>query len=139
MPSGRRHYRVTLADALSAHDRALLTGGRPGIHDLDALLSAIGRPYTGYYHSIARKAAALLQSIATNHSFNDGNKRTSIILLDLLLDRSGYRLDPIDTAENIESALENFVVERVVKDRASAEIIADWLAPRIVKLRHSRR
>jgi death-on-curing protein len=99
LPSGKRHYRITLGDVLSAHARALLTGGRPGIHDLDALLSAIGRPYTGYYRPIARKAAALMQSIATNHSFNDGNKRTSIILLNLLLDRSGYRLEGIDAAE----------------------------------------
>ena len=138
MPSGRRHYRISLADALSAHDRALLTGGRPGIHDFDALLSAIGRPYTGYYRSIASKAAALLQSIATNHAFNDGNKRTSIILLDLLLDRSGYRLDPIDRAEDIETSLEDFVVERVVQSRASADAIAEWLRPRIVKLRTPR-
>jgi death-on-curing protein len=138
LPSGRRHYRITLADALSAHDRALLTGGRAGIHDLDALLSGIGRPYTGYYRSIASKAAALLQSIATNHAFNDGNKRTSIILMDLLLDRSGYRLEPIGTVEDIESALEEFVVERVVKNRASADVIADWLGPRIVRLRKLR-
>jgi death-on-curing protein len=123
---------------LSAHDRALLTGGRPGIHDLDALLSAIGRPYTGYYLSIASKAGALLQSIATNHAFNDGNKRTSIILLDLLLDRSGYRLDPIDKTEDIVSVLEDFVVEHVVKDRASADTIAEWLGPRIVKVRAPR-
>jgi death-on-curing protein len=135
LPSGRRHYRITLADALSAHDRALLTGGRSGIHDLDASLSAIGRPYTGYYRSIASKAAALLQSIATNHAFHDGNKRTSIILLDLLLDRSGSRLGPIDDAEDIESALEDFVVERIVKDKASASAIAEWLRLRITKLR----
>jgi death-on-curing protein len=138
LPSGRRHYRITLADALSAHERALLSGGRPGIHDLDALLSAIGRPYTGYYRSIASKAAALLQSVATNHAFNDGNKRTSIILMDLLLDRSGYRLEPIDMAEDLESALEDYVVERVVQNRASADAIAQWLGSRIVRPRKPR-
>lgn len=131
MPSGRRHYRITLADALSAHDRALLTGGRPGIHDLDALLSAIGRPYTGYYRSIARKAAALMQSIATNHAFNDGNKRTSILLTDLLLVRSGYRLEPRDASEDLEQAIEDFVVDSVVKGRSSIDVIAAWLQARI--------
>jgi death-on-curing protein len=133
LPSGRRHYRLTLADALSAHHRALLTGGRPGIHDLDALLSAIGRPYTGYYRPIARKAAALMQSVATNHAFHDGNKRTSILLTDLLLTRSGYRLERIDAAEDLEQAIEDFVVESVVKDRASIDVIAAWLEPRIRK------
>jgi death-on-curing protein len=113
----------------------LVTGGRPGIHDYDALLSAIGRPYTGYYRSIARKAAALLQSIATNHAFSDGNKRTSILLMDLLLDRSGYRLEPIDVSEDLEYALEEFVVETVVKGRATADAITAWLEPRIVRKR----
>lgn len=135
MPSGKRHYRITLADALSAHDRALATGGRPGIHDYDALLSAIGRPYTGYYRSIVRKAAALLQSIATNHAFNDGNKRTSILLTDLLLDRSGYRLEPIDASEDLEHVLEDFVVEAVVKGRENTEGIVAWLEPRIIRKR----
>jgi death-on-curing protein len=116
---------------LSAHDRALLTGGRPGIHDLDALLSAIGRPYTGYYRSVARKAAALMQSIATNHAFNDGNKRTSILLTDLLLVRSGYRLDALDASEDLEQAIEDFVVESVVKGRISVDAIAEWLDARM--------
>jgi death-on-curing protein len=120
-----------LADALSAHDRALRTGGRSGIHDLDALLSAIGRPYTGYYRSIVRKAAALMQSIATNHAFNDGNKRTSIILTDLLLERSGYRLAARDAKEDLEQAIEDFVVESVVKARCSVDVIAEWLEARI--------
>ena len=137
MPSGRRHYRITLADALTAHDRALETGGRPGIHDYDALLSAIGRPYTGYYRSIVHKTAALLQSIATNHAFNDGNKRTSILLTDLLLDRSGYRLEPIDASEDLEHALEDFVVEAVVKGKANTETIASWLEPRIARKRRN--
>jgi death-on-curing protein len=133
LPSGKRHYRISLADALSAHERALRSGGRPGLQSLDSLLSAIGRPYTGYYRSIVRKAAALLQSVATNHAFYDGNKRTSIILLDLLLDRSGYRLEAIDAAEDLEQAIEDFVVDRVVKEKCSVEAIVEWLALRIHK------
>jgi death-on-curing protein len=82
---------------------------------------------------MARKAAALLQSIATNHAFNDGNKRTSILLTALLLDRSGYQLQSIDPSEDLEFALEEFVVEVVVNGRASADVIAAWLKPRIVR------
>jgi death-on-curing protein len=98
---------------------------------LGSLLSAIGRPYTGYYRSISRKAAALLQSIATNHAFNDGNKRTSIILTHLLLDQSGYSLEPIDADEDLERALEDFVVDAIVTDKLSIDAITEWLAPRI--------
>lgn len=39
---------------------------------------------------MARKSAALVQSMAGNHGFTDGNKRTTLILLDLLIQRSGY-------------------------------------------------
>lgn len=93
MPSGRRHYRVTLADAIEAHELALATsGGRPGILRLDNIESALGRPYLGYHRSIHRKAAALLQSVVQNHGFVDGNKRTATLLVTTLLDRSGYEL-----------------------------------------------
>lgn len=122
---------MTLADALSAHERALQTGGAAGVQNLDSLLSAIGRPYTGYYRSIARKAAALLQSIATNHAFNDGNKRTSIILMHLLLDQSGYSLEPMDRHEDLQQTLEDFVVEAVVTEKISVDAITEWLAPRV--------
>ena len=54
--------------------------------------SAIARPYSGYYCPIHRKAAALTQSMVGNHGFADGNKRTTVILLNLLLERSGCRL-----------------------------------------------
>jgi hypothetical protein len=59
-----------------------------------------------------------MQSIATNHAFVDGNKRTSIILVNLMLDRSGYRLEPADDQEDLNRAIEDFVVECVVEGRA---------------------
>lgn len=74
-----------------------------------------------------------MQSIATNHAFNDGNKRTCIILTDVLLDRSGYRLVGIDATEDLEQAIEDFVVESVVKGRLSIDAITAWLEPRIRK------
>jgi death-on-curing protein len=100
---------------------------------LDSLLSAIGRPYTGYYRSIVHKAAALLQSIATNHAFYDGNKRTSVILLHLLLDRSGYSLEPSDAIEDLEQAIEDFVVDCVVTEKWAVDAIGEWLSRRIRK------
>jgi Fic family protein len=36
-----------------------------------------------------RKAAALAQSLAQNHGFVDGNKRTAFYMVDLLLANSG--------------------------------------------------
>ena len=133
MPSGSRHYRVTLADALGAHDRALRTGGRSGIKDLNDILSAIGRPYSGYHRSIASKAAALMQSVATNHGFIDGNKRTAIILTELLLEQSGYTLAPVDKSEKLNDAIEEFVVG-IVNREYPFDKIFDWYKSRIRKL-----
>ena len=79
------------------------------------VLSAIGRPYTGYYRRIEKKAAALFQSVAGGHGFNDGNKRTAVLLVDLLLERSGYRLQAATTDENLTEAYEAFTL-RVVND-----------------------
>ena len=41
------HYRITWADAIRAHDEALLTGGAPGILNRSAIESAIARRHHG--------------------------------------------------------------------------------------------
>jgi death-on-curing protein len=115
-----------------AHDAALAAGGRPGITSLDLIFSAIGRPYNGYYRSISRKAAALTQSVAKNHGFADANKRTAIILTLLLIERSGYALEPL-SGEQLDVALEEFVVS-VVADNLSVDAIAAWYEARIVRV-----
>lgn len=76
-------------------------GGRDGVASLHLIESAIARPYSGYHRTLPRKAAALLESVVGNHGFVDGNKRTAWLLLEILIDRSGYRLtipddEPID-------------------------------------------
>ena len=68
-------------------------GGLHGEHDVDKLLGALGRPYHGYHKRIWAKGAALLHAIATAHGFSDGNKRTSLLLLFLLYERSDYGLE----------------------------------------------
>lgn len=84
-----------------AHDEALTYGGRRGVSSLHLIQSALGRPYSGYHRSFSSKCAALLHSVVTNHGFVDGNKRTAWILVELLIQRSGYSLgvpedEPID-------------------------------------------
>lgn len=71
-------------------------GGRGGVASLHLIESALARPYSGYHRAIARKAAAVLHSMVGNHGFIDGNKRTAWLLVDLLIHRSGYRLDISD-------------------------------------------
>lgn len=130
MPSGKRHYRLTLADALSAHARALQTGGRAGIPNIQLIASAIERPYSGYYREIARKASALVESMSGNHGFADGNKRTTIILTHLLLSKSGYRLRPLRTDGSLDVAMEELVLA-VVRHELVFDQIVDWFKQRL--------
>lgn len=122
---------------MEAHEIALETGGRRGILDEGLIKSAIGRPYTGYYRPIRKKAAALVQSMCGNHGFVDGNKRTCFLLLNLLLEQSGYRLTA-HGGEAIGWALEHLLQE-VSKgaERENGPISLDeieaWMANRIKK------
>jgi death-on-curing protein len=133
LPSGRAHYRLTLADALAAHEVALTYGGRPGILNQPSLESALQRPYSGYYRAIEKKAAALVQSVTGNHAFVDGNKRTCLLLLGLLLDRSGYRLAKDGSPETNEAVEE--MIASVAEGAMSFDEIYEWMAARIGKRR----
>ncbi len=67
-------------------------GGDTGVRDLGALESALFRPQTGYYKDIVAEAAALIESLATNHPFVDGNKRVAFAAADTFLRINGWRL-----------------------------------------------
>lgn len=132
MPSGKRHYRITLSDAHKAHDLALQYGGRAGILDAGRVEAAISRPYSGYFRSIASKAAALFEAIAINHGFVDGNKRTAVLLTDLLIKRSGYRLIAADSDEDLNRAVEELAVSVARGDLRLAEI-THWFNQRLTR------
>jgi len=58
--------------------------------DLDGLDSAVNRPFHTFdgqdlHPTLAHKAAALFHSLACNHSFLNGNKRTAVMALDMFL------------------------------------------------------
>ena len=131
MPTSRRHYRLTATDVLAAHEEALEHGGRNGILNWNLVASAIARPYSTYgnkllYRRIWEKAAALTESLIKNHGFVDGNKRTSLICLGILLERNGYTLKA--TNNELETALLDVADSRIGYD----ELVA-WFTKRIVK------
>ena len=68
-------------------------GGAKGIRDKGILESAIGRPFQTFdgkdlYPDPVDKAAAIFESIVSNHPFVDGNKRTAYVVLRLILKRN---------------------------------------------------
>ena len=113
-----RHYRVTLDDVIAAHEEALSYGGLAGILSLPGIESAIGRPYSGYHRPIARKAAALLESLAQNHGFVDGNKRTALLVTLLMIDRSGYHII-LEPEERIDDIVVNVADGKMAFDALS--------------------
>jgi death-on-curing protein len=107
-------------------------GGRKGIQSLPLIEAAIARPYCGYYRSIAHKCAALVQSMADNHGFVDGNKRTTLILVNLLLSKSRYRLGHASVAQqNVD--IENLILASV-KHAIEFDDVVMWFKDRLVPL-----
>ena len=84
---------LTVADVLGMHTVLMQRyGGAMGVRDPGALEAALFRPQTGYYKDIVAEAAALLESLAINHPFVDGNKRIAFAAADVFLRVNGWRL-----------------------------------------------
>ncbi|MGD9888450.1 MAG: type II toxin-antitoxin system death-on-curing family toxin [Halothiobacillaceae bacterium] len=84
---------LTVADVLGMHIVLMqLYGGAPGVHDPSALETALFRPPTGYYDDIVAEAADLLESLALNHPFVDGNKRIAFAAAEVFLRINGWCL-----------------------------------------------
>ncbi|WP_342776512.1 type II toxin-antitoxin system death-on-curing family toxin [Streptomyces diacarni] len=113
-------------DVLSIAEITL--GSRPGIREWGLLSSAVQRPRSSAfgqdaYPDLFEKAAALLHSVASNHSLIDGNKRTGWATAIVFLDLNGYELaEPLD-----EDKAEAFVLE-VSQSRLEIGEIAEHLA-----------
>ena len=88
------HEFPTIEEVVAIHDVAIHEfGGSLGLRDAGALDSALMRPQLGYYNDILEEAAALMESLAMNHPFVDGNKRTAFYATDTFLRKSEQFID----------------------------------------------
>ena len=84
----------TIEEVVAVHDSLIREfGGSMGLRDMGALESAILRPQMGYYDGLNEEAAALLESLAMNHPFVDGNKRTAFAATETFLRLNGNFID----------------------------------------------
>jgi death-on-curing protein len=84
---------LTVIEVLSIHDDQIERyGGASGIRDPGLLEAALFRPQTGYYADLIEEAAALWESLAQNHPFIDGNKRTAFAVTYTFLAINGGRI-----------------------------------------------
>ena len=79
------------------HTDMLLThGGMPGLRDENALESALARPRQRFSYDpeadVAALAAAYAYGLASNHPYNDGNKRVAFVVMAVFLGLNGTQL-----------------------------------------------
>jgi death-on-curing protein len=100
---------LTLDQVVRLHDRVLAEdGGLEGIRSHHALASAVAQPEQTVfgddaYATVAEKAAAYAFFIAMGHPFNDGNKRTAALAMEVFLEINGYELRQSD--EDVEDMI----------------------------------
>ena len=104
----------------------LLLGDPAPIRDLGLLGSAVARPQTtafgdDAYQDLWTKAAALLQSIVTNHALVDGNKRLGWLSTAVFLEING-----IEISRASDDDIYDLVVG-VAGGQSSVEAIAERL------------
>lgn len=106
-------------------------GGSPGLRDKNLLESALLRPYQTFdrkelYISPIEKAAALIESLITNHPFIDGNKRFGYVAMRLLLLEYGLDIKASETDKY------EFVI-LIAKGELKFKGICNWIEKKIKK------
>ena len=102
-------------------------GGLQGSRDMTLLQSALGRPQNLASYGdpdIAELAASYGFGISRNHPFNDGNKRTAFVVVELFLMLNGYELIADDGA-CVLTMLD------VASGEITEEVFASWLRDHI--------
>ena len=99
-------------------------GGLPGIRDVGALESALGRPQHRWHYKAAEDLAACAAAygfaIAKNHAFSDGNKRTAFQAMFVFLAMNAFDLTAPEPA-----AVTTMLA--VADGTMSEPALADWL------------
>jgi death on curing protein len=118
----RRIY-LTVAEVVEMQAQLIEEfGGLHGLRDSGLLEFAVARPQNGYYAGIIEEAAALMESLANNHAFHDGNKRISFSATDVFLRVNGYVLD----VDGLNA--HDFITGAMEKNEFRFALIRTWLA-----------
>lgn len=114
------------------HLHLLEVGPDVGLRDRNLLEAAVERPQQSAfgddaYPTLASKAAALLESLARNHPFVDGNKRIAVLASFAFLELNGH---PVETSnDDVVSTL----LDLITRDIDFAELVVRierWITSR---------
>lgn len=113
--TSNRFFYFNVAHAVSVHDWIIEhSGGLAGTKDVGQLESPLEHIQNDlYYPEMEDKLTHLVFSINKHHAFNDGNKRSSLVLGAYFLELNGF----------------DYVVKRFVKEM---ENIAVWVADNVI-------
>ena len=121
---------LTIEEVLRLHDRVISrTGGSAGVRDRGALESAVAQPQMTFsgddlYPTLPEKAATLCFSLAMNHPFVDGNKRTAHAAMEVFLILNGFEIrSSVDDQEAMMLSLATGILKR--------EGLTEWLEQQI--------
>ena|ERR1700738_1589042 len=119
----------TVAEAIEMHRQLIHEfGGIQGLRDRGLLEAAIFRPQSGYYDDLVHEAAALMESLASNHPFIDGNKRASFAITDTFLRLNGYYIE-------VEApSAHKFITESIERRQLRIGPIRSWLSVNVRRL-----
>ncbi|HEX5169981.1 MAG TPA: Fic family protein [Cyclobacteriaceae bacterium] len=121
---------IEVSEVLAIHEILIERfGGSKGIRDQAILESAVNRPFQTFdgmdlYPESVDKAAAIFESVISNHPFVDGNKRTAYTLMRLVL--LNDQKDIIAT----EDEKYDFVI-RCAQGQFSFEKIKAWITMKL--------
>ncbi|NCN03515.1 MAG: type II toxin-antitoxin system death-on-curing family toxin [Candidatus Pacebacteria bacterium] len=122
---------LTIEEVIIIHEKMIeIGGGSSGLRDIELLHSAVERSRASFsgnylYPSIYKMGGALLQSLANNHPFIDGNKRTAFFSTALFLRKNDIKID-INTKEIVSLMI------AVTTSHLSIKDIANWFKQRTV-------
>ena len=113
---------LTVGEVLEIHHQQIDNyGGAHGLRDTGLLESAVFRPLIGYYNTIVEEAVALMESLANNHPFLDGNKRVAFAAAHTFLLVNGYDLEvkPLAAYE--------FMMQSIARGKFRFGPILEWI------------
>ena len=120
---------LSLDEVIAIHERLIMRfGGQPGLRDRGLLESALFRPQTGYYETLPEMAAALFESLISNHAFVDGNKRVAFFCCDVFLRLNGWKLKVTADAGHA------FIVGSLEQGGCNYDLLVPWIQQHLRKL-----
>lgn len=120
---------LTSDDVLQIHAALIRDfGGAAGTRDPRLLDAAVNRPLSGYYDDAIQEASALWESLAQNHPFVDGNKRTGFACATRYLALNG-----LDLNEDAEFQAAKFILDLFHTGEFKFEKLDAWLRKRVIR------